>query len=40
MNDLLGLFLADLNRSIEGLNQSLDLGPDGMTQASLHAAEG
>jgi len=39
VNDLLGLFLADLNRSIEGLNQSLDLGPDGMTQASLHARD-
>ena len=39
MNDLLGLFLADLNRAIEGLNQSLDLGPDGMTQASLHARD-
>ena len=39
MNDLLSLFLADLNRAMEGLSQSLDLGPDGMTQASLHARD-
>ena len=39
MNDLLGLFLVDLNRAMDGLNQSIDLGPEGMTQASLHARD-
>ncbi len=39
MNDILSLFLSDLTRSMEGLRQSMDLGPDGMAQASLHARD-
>ncbi len=39
MNDILSLFLSDLTRSMEGLRQSMELGPDGMAQASLHARD-
>ncbi len=39
MNELLTLFVADLNRAIDGLKQSIGLGPEGMTQASLHARD-
>jgi hypothetical protein len=39
VNDILSLFLSDLTRSMEGLRQSIDLGPDGMAQASLHARD-
>jgi hypothetical protein len=39
VNELLTLFVADLNRAIDGLKQSIGLGPEGMTQASLHARD-
>lgn len=39
MSDLITLFLADLNRAIDGLRQGIAQGPDGMTQASLHARD-
>ena len=39
MNDLITLFLADLNRAMDGVRQGLAQGPDGMTQASLHARD-
>ncbi|MBU3724866.1 MAG: hypothetical protein FGM18_05055 [Burkholderiaceae bacterium] len=39
MNDLINLFLADLNRAMDGLRQGIAQGPDGMTQASLHARD-
>ncbi len=39
MNDLIALFLADLNRAMDGVRQGLAQGPDGMTQASLHARD-
>ncbi len=39
MNDLITLFLADLHRAMDGLRQGIAQGPDGMTQASLHARD-
>lgn len=39
MNDLIALFLADLKRAMDGLRQGIAQGPDGMTQASLHARD-
>lgn len=39
MSDILSLFIADLNRAMDGLKQSVDMGPAGMTQASLHARD-
>ncbi len=39
MSDILALFLADLNRSLDGLQQSLSRGAVGQSQAALHARD-
>ena len=39
MSDLIALFLADLRRAIDGLKQSLFLGPDSMARAGLYARD-
>jgi hypothetical protein len=39
VSDLIALFLADLRRAIDGLKQSLFLGPDSMARAGLYARD-